>query len=155
MLEFLRRHRLAVQASVGPDGAPQAAVVGFAVSDHLELIFDTVVTSRKYKNLYADPRVALVVGWDGEQTAQIEGIADFPVGEDLQRLQRCYIAVYPDGQERLSWPGITHVRVRPFWVRYSDFSQDPPCVEELSGEQLWMPPRSVPRAAIPLDLSQA
>jgi PPOX class probable F420-dependent enzyme len=136
LVDFLRRHRLAVQASVAPGGAPQAAVVGFAVSDALEVVFDTVTTSRKYRNLRDDPRIALVIGWDDEITAQIEGVADFPTGDELERVRECYFAAYPDGRDRLAWPHITHVRVRPTWVRYSDFTQDPPRIVELSAERL-------------------
>lgn len=133
---FLRRNRLAVQASTAPDGSPQAAVVGFAVSDDLEIVFDTVGTTRKYLNLRADPRIALVIGWDDAVTAQLEGIADFPAGAELARLQECYFRVHPDGRDRLSWPGITYVRVRPAWVRYGDFTQEPPHVVEVSAAQL-------------------
>ncbi|MCX4584562.1 pyridoxamine 5'-phosphate oxidase family protein [Streptomyces sp. NBC_01481] len=131
LIWFLRRYKLAVQSTVTPDGAPQAAVVGFAVSDDLEIVFDTVETTRKWLNLRADPRIALVIGWDDAITAQIEGVADFPTGAELERIQACYFSVYPDGRDRLSWPGITHVRVRPAWVRYSDFTQDPPHIAEL------------------------
>jgi general stress protein 26 len=133
LIHFLRKHKLAVQASVAPGGAPQAAVVGFAVSDELELIFDTLANTRKHENLRADPRIALVVGWDEEITAQIEGIADFPAGAELERVRECYFVAYPDGRDRLAWPGLTHVRVRPTWIRYSDFTQDPPDIFERSG----------------------
>jgi general stress protein 26 len=136
LIQFLRRYKLAVQASVARGGAPQAAVVGFAVSDSLEIVFDTVTTSRKYQNLRAEPRIALVIGWDDEITAQIEGLADFPAGDELDRIRECYFVVYPDGRDRLSWPVITHVRVRPTWVRYSDFTRDPPHIVELGSEQL-------------------
>src|SRR4051812_32177598 len=74
LLAFLRRHRIGVEASVAPSGSPQAAVVGFAVSDDLEIVFDAVGTTRKMSNLRRDPRVALVIGWDDEQTVQIEGV---------------------------------------------------------------------------------
>jgi hypothetical protein len=43
---------------------------------------------------------------------------------------------YPDGRERLAWPGITHFRVRPTWVRCSDFTQNPPRIVQLFAEQL-------------------
>lgn len=121
LLAFLRRHRICAQASVSSAGAPQAAVVGFGVSDELEIVFDTLTTTRKLQNLRRDPRVALVVGWDDEQTAQIEGVADEPAGVELERLKRVYLAAYPDGVEREKWPNITWVRVRPTWVRFSDF----------------------------------
>lgn len=136
LVQFLRKYKLAVQASVAPNGAAQAAVVGFAVSDGLEIVFDTTEDTRKYRNLRADPRIALVIGWDDERTAQIEGVADFPAGAELDRIRECYFAAWPDGRERLAWPGITHVRVRPTWVRYSDFTMAPPRIVELAGREL-------------------
>jgi pyridoxine/pyridoxamine 5'-phosphate oxidase len=131
LIELLRRHRLAVQASVAADGTPQAAVVGIAVSDALELVFDTVDSTRKCANLRRDPRVALVIGWDEEQTVQLQGIADEPAGADLARLQAVYFAAFPDGPSRLSWPGLTYFRVRPTWVRHSDFRGAEPVITEL------------------------
>jgi PPOX class probable F420-dependent enzyme len=136
LVEFLRRHRLAVQASTAADGGPQAAVVGFGVSDELEIVFDTLESTRKYRNLRRDPRIALVVGWDAGACAQIEGVAEFPVGDELSRLRECYFVAYPDGRERLAWPGITHVVVRPTWVRFSDFTIDPPRIVEMGASEL-------------------
>jgi hypothetical protein len=121
LLAFLRRHRICVQASVAPDQSPQAAVVGYGVSDELEIVFDSVGTTRKMQNLRKNPRVALVIGWDEEQTLQLQGIADEPKGEELERIKSVYFAAYPDGVDRLTWKDITHVRVRPTWARYSDF----------------------------------
>jgi hypothetical protein len=136
LVQFLRRYKLAVQASTSPGGAPQAAVVGFAVSDALELVFDTLENTRKYLNLRADPRIALVIGWDDAISVQLEGLADFPEGAELERLRRVYFGPYPDGRDRLAWPGITHVRVRPTWVRFSDFTVDPPRIIELGPAEL-------------------
>ena len=136
LIEFLRLQRLAVEASLGAAGAPQAAVVAVAVSDELELLFDTVTSSRKYANLVRDPRVALVVGWDQERTAQIEGRADFPSGAELGRVREAYFSAHPGGRERLAWPGITHARVRPSWIRYSDFRQTPAYVVEFGESEL-------------------
>jgi len=121
LLAFLRRHRYAVQASTSADGAPQAAVVGIAVTDQLEIVFDTLSTTRKAHNLRRDPRIALVIGWDEEQTVQLEGTADEPSGDELARLKQAYFAAFPDGPERERWPNITYVRVRPTWARHSDF----------------------------------
>ncbi|MES1185035.1 MAG: pyridoxamine 5'-phosphate oxidase family protein [Myxococcales bacterium] len=121
LLSFIRRHRYAVQASTAGDGAPQAAVVGIAVTDELELVFDTLGTTRKAQNLRHNPRIALVVGWDDEQTVQLEGVADEPTGAELERVKQAYFDAFPDGPEREQWPGITYVRVRLAWARYSDF----------------------------------
>jgi pyridoxine/pyridoxamine 5'-phosphate oxidase len=136
ILGFLRKCRLAVQASVDDAGGPQAAVVGVAVTDAFEIVFDTLETTRKAVNLRHNPRIALVMGWDEEITVQVEGVADFPTGEELDRLRECYFVAYPDGRDRLAWPGITYARVRPTWLRYSDFTLDPPRIVELTGDQL-------------------
>ena len=82
---------------------------------------------------------ALVIGGllpDEERTAQYEGVADEPSGGELERLKRIYYAVYLDGPSRLSWPGLTYVRVRPRWIRYSDYSQPTPLIVEFTGDQL-------------------
>lgn len=131
LLGFLRAHRIAVQATTFASGSPQSAVVGYAVSDELEIVFDTLDTTRKLLNLRRDPRIALVVvGWDEQQTAQIEGTADEPKGADLERLRRVYFAAYPDGVDRQAWKGITYVRVRPTWARYSDYRGAEPRIVE-------------------------
>ena len=44
--------------------------------------------------------------------------------------------MYPDGRARAGWPGLTYVRVRPTWIRYSDFNTNPPLVVEFAAEQL-------------------
>jgi pyridoxine/pyridoxamine 5'-phosphate oxidase len=121
LLAFIGRHRYAVQASIAADGAPQAAVIGIAVTDELEVVFDTLGNTRKAGNLRRDARIALVVGWDEEQTVQLEGRADEPQGDELARLKQVYFAAFPDGPERESWAGITYFRVRIEWARYSDF----------------------------------
>ena len=134
LLAFMRRHRLAVQASVSASGA-QAAVVGIAVTDRLEIVFDTLASTRKMQNLRTNPRIALVIGGmlDGdERTVQYEGMADEPSGDELEYAKAAYYAVYPDGPDRLSWPGLTYVRVRPTWIRYSDFGANPPAIVEFT-----------------------
>lgn len=126
LLAFLRRFKLAVVSTVTSEGASQAAIVGFAVSDELELVFDTSKRSRKLANLRANPRVAVVIGgWDSEQTAQLEGLADEGVDD---RLREVYFAAYPDGQDRAKSEDITHVRIRITWAKYSDFGAGPTVV---------------------------
>jgi hypothetical protein len=125
LLQIMRMHSLAVQSSVAPDGSPQAAVVGIAVTDRLEIVFDTLENSRKISNLRRSPSVAFVIGGlvDGEEwTVQYEGVADEPSGDELDRLKEIYFVAFPDGRERRAWPGITYVRVRPKWIRHSAFS---------------------------------
>lgn len=121
LLAFVRPIDHAVMASVNSAGGPQAAIVGIVVSDDLELFFDTSNVSRKCLNLRARPKIAFVIGWDDAQTAQVEGIADEPTGDDLARLKKLYFARFAEGPTREKWPDITYFRVRLTWARYSDF----------------------------------
>jgi hypothetical protein len=133
LLQFLRSHLLAVQSSVSPEGAPQAAVVGIAVSDEFEIVFDTLDSTRKVRNLRQNPRIAFVIGGvthGDERTVQYEGIADEPTGLELERLKELYYKSFPDGPARLKWPGLIYVRARPVWIRYSDFNRNPPEIVE-------------------------
>ncbi len=139
LLDFLRQHRLAVEATVSVSGGAQAAVVGIAVTDRLEVVFDTLGSTRKAQNLRRNSQVALVIGGllaGDERTVQYEGVADEPTGDELERVRQAYYAVYPDGRSRATWPGLIYVRVRPTWVRYSDYNVDPPRIVEFTGEQL-------------------
>lgn len=136
LVEFLRKQPWAVQASTAASGAPQAAVIGLVVTDEAELFFDTLGTSRKAMNLRRDPRIALVIGWDEGRTVQYEGLADEPAGAELDRLKELYFARFADGREREKWPHITYFRVRPSFVRYSDYSGDAPLIVEMGKGEL-------------------
>ena len=132
LYRFISQCKLGVLSSVASTGMPQSALVGIAVSRDLEIIFDTVKTSRKYGNLTARPACSFVFGWAGEQTIQYEGVAEELGGHQLQRSQQIYFQAWPDGPSRLSWPGIVYFLVKPRWIRYSDFDQNPPLIREFS-----------------------
>jgi hypothetical protein len=139
LLKYMRTHRLAVQASIGAGDTAQAALVGIGVTDAFELVFDTLASSRKARNLRRTANIAFVLGgWlaGEEQTIQYEGVADEPTGDDLERLKAVYFASWPDGPTRASWPGLVYFRVRPTWIRYSDFRCTPPTIIEFTGQQL-------------------
>jgi Pyridoxamine 5'-phosphate oxidase len=137
VLEFLRSQRYAVQASVSPTGGPQAALIGYAVTERLEMVFDTLASTRKAGNLRRKSSIAMVVGngVGDERTVQYEGEAEEVAASD-EAVRRAYYAVWPDGPERANWPGLIYFRVRPRWIRYSDFDPRPPLVVEFGEEEL-------------------
>ena len=118
-----------VVSSVAADGSSQSALVGIAVTPGLDIIFDTLDRSRKYRNLVALPACSLV-GWSGEQTVQYEGVAGLPAGAELKRYQEIYFGAWPDGPSRMTWAGMVYFVVRPRWIRYSDFEQRQPFIHE-------------------------
>jgi pyridoxine/pyridoxamine 5'-phosphate oxidase len=137
LYEYMRRQRYGVLSSVSTDGTPQSALVGVAITPELDIVFDTLKTSRKYPNLLQDPRCSFVLGWHGEQTVQLEGVAEQPIGDELLRLQAIYFETWPDGAARAHWTGIVWLVMRTRWLRYSDYNFDPPRVwESKIGDQL-------------------
>ena len=128
LVKFITACDLAVVSYLSPAGTPQSAVVAIAVTPDLEIVFDTVASSRKYRNLKARPECAVVM-WAGEVTLQFEGIAEETADDQYKE---AYFKKMPDGRDRLSWPGITYFVVRPKWIRYSDFDARPAVIEEFS-----------------------
>lgn len=129
---FMAGCRRGVLSSTSTNGNPQSALMGIATTPALEIIFDTKRSSRKYANLIQRPSCSFVVGWDGEQTVQYEGIAVEPQGEELRNCLETYFAVWPGGRTRMNSPGITFFVVRPTWLRYCDYDQSPPVIEEIA-----------------------
>ena len=128
---FIASKPYAVISTVAADGTPQSALIGIAVTPDLEIIFDTLTTTRKHANLLANPTCSLVIGWDNEKTLQYEGTASLPSNVDISRYQDVYFARWPECRAHQQWPDIAYVVIRPTWLRYSDFNQQPPIIEEL------------------------
>jgi hypothetical protein len=110
--------------------------VGIASTSRLEIVFDTLNNTRKYANLIQRPACSLVIGWSGEQTLQLEGIAEELQGDDLTRFQDVYFARWPECREHTKWPGIAYFVVHPHWLRYSDYDQKPPFIQEIAREAM-------------------
>jgi hypothetical protein len=48
----------------------------------------------------------------------------------LPGVQAYYFDRFPDGPTRQTWPGLVYWRVRPTWIRYSNFNVNPPIIQE-------------------------
>lgn len=137
---FLAAHNTMTLATVGPDGAPQAAAVFYAADADLNLYFLSSPASRHSQNLAREPRVAATVQADGQawqsiQGLQIEGTAH-PVeaGRELAHAARVYAARFDflrgllegaDGPAALRGP-LASTRfyvLRPAWIRLIDNTQ--------------------------------
>jgi general stress protein 26 len=102
----MRRHKFAVIATTEPPGAPHAVRVGVATTDALQLVFDTLASTRKHANLQREPRVAVTFTGPNQRTLEYEGVA-FPLSvsdaaDDAYR--EVYYSVWPDGRERARLP---------------------------------------------------
>ena len=130
--DFMRAETFAVFGSISPEGKPQSALVGIAVTEDLEIVFDTLRSTRKFRNIQHNPAASFVIGCTREITVQLEGIARELAGKDeLERYQKVYFDKFSDGPTRLAWAGITYMVVKPNWIRYSDYIATPPRIGEL------------------------
>ncbi len=109
---------------------PEAALVGFAASDDLSLIFGTYTTTRKYKNILKNPKVAIVFGDSGKITVQYEGTVTKLEGTELDRYKEIYFKKTPSAKKYENYENQTYLKVTPSWVRYTDYNKDPILVFE-------------------------
>jgi hypothetical protein len=128
--DFLKGCPFGAIATVGPNLTPEAALVNIAVTEDLELIFQTLQTTRKCLNLRRDPHVAIVT-WKENETLQVEGIADEPDEFAREPLLDAYFAARPDARAHVGWPDLVYVRVKPRWLRLSYYFGTSWRVEEL------------------------
>jgi len=130
ILDFMVQHDECVIATVGADGLPQAATVGFSALPNLELTIGTSKASRKYQNILRGSRVAVVVGFNGDITVQYEGIARELTGEELDARKKLHFQKIPGAQHFESEPDQVYLSIAPTWARLTDYSQAE-SVEEL------------------------
>jgi hypothetical protein len=129
LIAFIRDRHLAVISTTGPQGQPQAALINIAVLPDLSLVFETTSETRKSGNIERDPRVALVVGWDSQETLQYEGLAAIPSGRRMDQARDAFIAAFPRKGPDEHWPGNNYYLVTPCWLRFSSYYR-PRFVEE-------------------------
>lgn len=131
ILDFIRKHKIAVLSTVSPDNKPESAAVEFGETNELEIIFDTFTSYRKYKNLKKNPSVSVVIGWDDDITVQYEGQAQELKGNELEKYKKAYFAKNPKAKRWEELEGVRYFKVIPRWIRYSDLNQHPWKIIEL------------------------
>lgn len=130
--DFISKHDLVVVASMW-DGAPQAAAVRYSEHNQFEIIFGTYNTTRKYRNLKKDPKVALVFGEGDEMiTVQYEGIAHEQGGDLKDECRKIHLAKNPSSEKYSYVEQQRYFKVVPVWIRYTDISMDPELVFEVT-----------------------
>ena len=136
--DFIKKHNLAVLATVDSEGKPEAAVIKFSVRDELNLIFDTSNRFRKYENLKNNRNAAVVIGWDQNITVQYEGITYELSGEELAECKVAHVAKFPDFAKFADADETRYFKINPIWIRYSDFTVWPWKIYEVD----FIPPRN-------------
>ncbi|MEI6327556.1 MAG: pyridoxamine 5'-phosphate oxidase family protein [Candidatus Roizmanbacteria bacterium] len=122
---YLGNHHLAVISTANIQGAPQSAVIGYSCTGDLEIVFTTYADSRKVINLKKNPRVSLVIGWDGGRTLQYEGEAHLVVGAQAVKLEEFHYNIVPTAAKYTQPKKQILYKITPKWIRLTDFHQDP------------------------------
>ncbi len=134
VLDFLKKRepKLCVLATSSLANEPESAVMGYAVSDDLSIICSTDRSSRKWNNLKQNSKVAITFGWGfGELNIQYSGLATLvESGEELKKCEDIYFASHQESLEFKGTPETGYIKIKPTWIRLSDYSSDPPRIEE-------------------------
>lgn len=119
---FMAGHPTAVLATCSND-EPAAAVVLFAHDDKFDIIFGTHPT-RKYKNMQANPKVAMALTKDWSEI-QLHGPVQELAGDEAEAAKQLFMAKHPEMDQHMM-AGSVFFRLSPSWVRYMDTAQKPP-----------------------------
>lgn len=130
LYDFMNEHPLMAVSSLGSEGQPQSAVVGFGQTKDLEIIFGTRQSNRKTQNIVNDSRVSVVIGWDKNGTVQYEGNAQLLSGEEAGIYVEIYFTKNPMARQYNRDPDQRYFLVKPTWIRYTDVSTGPWTVQE-------------------------
>lgn len=121
--DLINQNKLAVLSTVTSENKSESAVVEISARENLELIFDTLLTFRKYKNLKNNRHVSVVIGLE-PATIQYEGIAAELEDKELEECKQIHFQKFPEAIkfEKL---GIRFFKIIPKWIRYTNVSKQP------------------------------
>lgn len=129
-LAFLRDHTTAVLATSSPSGEPQAAALYYDVDDDFNFYFISSKDSLKAKNLMANKRASIVIGF-GKTVSTIQGAGDVEIIEtiDFRLFTRIIerIKLHEASQLALSHiikSGFVTIKVKPRWLTWLNLDKE-------------------------------
>lgn len=129
-LSFLKSHNTGVLATVAATGEPHASMVYYTADDSFNIYILTLINSRKFAALQANPKVAFTVSMpDVPQTLQIEGVAmDISLDEEAKEKMPGLIEALNSNNwfygpiTKLDPRDRVVVWIKPSWVRWADYA---------------------------------
>lgn len=125
ILEFMSQKTYMIISTINRSGEPESAVVGFGQTKNFELIFGTVINSRKAQNILSNGSVSAVVGSDMLGTVQYQGNARMLSGGDLDTYTEFYFRKTPEARRHKDNPDERYFIISPKWLRYTDTQVHP------------------------------
>lgn len=132
IMEVLKKNDLCVLSTASKVGKPQSAVMAYSFKDDSLFIF-TETSTRKYKNILENKLVSVVVGGlKDDPTVQIDGTISELDQSEGSKIKTYTLSVHPEWTGYFDSPDGRWFEIKPSWMRYGDFSKNPPEIFELS-----------------------
>lgn len=127
--QFMSQHHECVIATISPDSQPEAATVGFSVDEDFKIMIATNKSTRKAKNIELNSKVAIVIGFDGPKTVQIEGEAKIVDEKEHKDRINLHFETVPRAIDFAGEEGQTYYLITPSWLRFTDYTKSPDIYE--------------------------
>lgn len=127
--QFMSQHQECVVATVGQNLQPEAATVGFSCDENFKIMIATNQSTRKAKNLSENQKIAIVIGFDGPKTVQIEGEVQVADRESLKSRINFHLESVPRAKDFDGEEGQTYYLITPTWLRFTDYTKSPDTFE--------------------------
>jgi pyridoxine/pyridoxamine 5'-phosphate oxidase len=134
ILDFINAQPRMVLSTVSSKGNLVSAVVGFGQTEKFELVFGTLIQSRKAQNIIETGNVSVVIGFDHNGTVQYEGRARKLEGDEIDKYAEYHFQKHPKSRQYKNEPGETYFLIEPKWLRFTEVAYDPWKTTELSFE---------------------
>ena len=129
-LEFLKKNKVGVLATISPEGGPHASLIYYVCDDSFNIYFSTLESTRKFDAISHNPRAAFTVATvDIPQTLQIEGDASEITGEEKIKDKLSNLIEILESNNTYYWPitkmgalRVVLMKLTPTWVRWGNFA---------------------------------
>ena len=131
IMDFIKKQSLATLSTADKKGKPESAVMAIATTEIGEILMSTEPNTRKIQNLAINPLSSMIIGGLDSPSVQLDGETIIASGSAAEEIRSQILAIHPDTADYLSTTAV-FLKFIPKWLRYSDFSQNPPEILELS-----------------------
>lgn len=133
VLDFVKKNSLCVLSTATHDGKPESAVMAFTAKDDFTILMSTETTTRKYPNILANTQASVVIGGlNNDPSLQLDGQIKVLQGPSADEAKSTILSLHPDMAAYINTPNTKFLAFTPSWLRYSDFSQNPPVIVEFN-----------------------
>lgn len=118
-------------ATASPNGVPEVATVEYLL-DGDDLLVNTFVYYRKYRNLIENQKVACVITTEHDRTLQLDAVAKELSDPEAARAKQKLLAFDPSFKDFFSDESTRFFVITPTWMRLRDYTQNPLKITEYS-----------------------